>query len=602
MAYRGGVSLTNRVLKVPAISQEHQWQPAFEDLGRSLQETTFVVVDLETTGGSVRDGSAITEFGAVKVRGGKVIQEFQTFVNPGHAIPAFITVLTGITDAMVLKAPKIAEIFPTFLEFCGSKTETVLVAHNAPFDLSFLKGAAAQLNYPWPNFPVVDTARIARLVLTREEVRDCKLSTLAKFYGTEVTPSHRALDDAQATVEVLHGLLERLGSLGVTTLEDLQGFTNRVTPEQRAKKHLAQGIPTTPGVYIFRDSQGEALYVGTAKNLRSRVRNYFGASETRKRIRDMISLLHKIDTIQCATILEAQIRELRLISQKQPRFNRRSKGQEKAIWLRITDELFPRLSAVRGNATLSDEVGWSGPFNGLAEAQLAMEAIHEIVPLRQCNKKITTKNMSSATSCALFDMGRCGAPCVGVESSETYQLHVRAAQDILHRNGSAIEMHLVEKMKKLSQAERFEEAGEYKNRLSAFIVGSSRGQRIRSLTLIPHLIAATPVQNEAENSWEFICVRFGRLAGSAISKSTATIKETIISLSATAEVVLDNGGVLPASSYEEVEKILTYLEQSEVRLVEIQGNWSMPVFGSGAFHKHLIRKENQWQDIQGRFN
>ena len=127
------------------------FQPTFEDLGRSLRDTTFVVVDLETTGASVRNGSAITEIGAVKVRGGRVIQEFQTFVNPGCAIPAFITVLTGITDAMVLKAPTIAEAFPTFLEFCGSKTETVLVAHNAPFDLGFLKGAAAELQYPWPN-------------------------------------------------------------------------------------------------------------------------------------------------------------------------------------------------------------------------------------------------------------------------------------------------------------------------------------------------------------------------------------------------------------------------------------------------------------------
>ena len=570
------------------------FQPTFEDLGRSLRDTTFVVVDLETTGASVRNGSAITEIGAVKVRGGRVIQEFQTFVNPGCAIPAFITVLTGITDAMVLKAPTIAEAFPTFLEFCGPKTETVLVAHNAPFDLGFLKGAAAELKYPWPNFPVIDTVRVARITLSRDEVRDCKLSTLAKFFGTVVTPNHRALDDAQATLEVLHGLIERLGSLGITTLEDLQGFINKVTPEQRKKKHLAEGIPATPGVYIFRGVTGEALYIGTSKNLRNRVRTYFGAGETRRRIREMVALSERVDIIECATVLEAQVRELRLISQKQPRFNRRSRFQERAIWLKVTEEPFPRLSAVRGTSGLKDELGWSGPYNGIAEAQLAIEAIHEVVPLRQCTKRITARSIPKDNSCALFDMGRCGAPCIGIESEDEYGGHAVATHRLLHINSSTVELHLLSKMKLLAKDERFEEAGEYRNRLLAFTKGASRGQRIRSLAKIPHLVAALPLENK---KWEFVCIRFGRLVGSARSTSSIAWSETISSLVQSAERVVPSEDILPASTYEEVEKILAYLDNVAIRVVEIEGEWALPTNGSGASYNEMRQNDSNWHPI-----
>ncbi len=109
-----------------------------------LLEVTFVVLDLETTGGAP-DGNGITEVGAVKVRGGEPLGEFATLVNPGGPIPPFITVLTGITEAMVLPAPPIAEVLPPLLEFLG---DAVFVAHNAPFDTGFLKAACAAHGYP----------------------------------------------------------------------------------------------------------------------------------------------------------------------------------------------------------------------------------------------------------------------------------------------------------------------------------------------------------------------------------------------------------------------------------------------------------------------
>lgn len=206
----------------------NSWQSTLQDFGRTLQEITFVIIDLETTGGAPHLGAGITEIGAVKVRAGELLGQFQTFIDPQHPVPAYITDLTGITDEMVFQSPTISEIFPSLLEFLGSPNETVLVAQNAPFDLSFLKFAARAHGFEWPTYPVLDTAIIARKVLTRDEVPNCKLGTLAEFFGTKTTPNHRALEDARATVDVFHGLLERLGSHDIYTLEELNNFGKKV--------------------------------------------------------------------------------------------------------------------------------------------------------------------------------------------------------------------------------------------------------------------------------------------------------------------------------------------------------------------------------------
>ena len=215
----------------------NSWQATIEDLGRPLVRTTFVVLDLETSGGAPHLGANITEIGAVKVRGGEVLGKFQTFVNPGTPIPSFITELTGINDAMVSSSPRIAEVFPILLEFLGGQNETVFVAHNAPFDISFLKAAATASEYKWPKFTVIDTAKLARKVLGRDEVVNCKLGTLAEFFNTSVSPTHRALDDALATVDVLHALIGRVGSMGIITLDELQDFSNRKS-STRSRKEL----------------------------------------------------------------------------------------------------------------------------------------------------------------------------------------------------------------------------------------------------------------------------------------------------------------------------------------------------------------------------
>ena len=514
--------------------KDQPWQGTFDDLGRNLAQTTFVVIDLETSGGSPAM-AGITEIGAVKVRGGEIIGEFQTLINPGENIPAFITVLTGITNAMVIKAPSIQETFPALLEFLGSPAETVIVAHNAPFDLGFLKGAAKNNQYEWPNFPVVDTARLARQVLTKDEVPNCKLGTLAVFFDAQTSPTHRALDDARATVDVLHGIFDRLGSFGVTTLEELKSFSTRITNAQRDKKYLASSIPQAPGVYIFRGAKNEPLYVGTSRNLKTRVRSYFTAAETRKRIHEMIALTDHVDTVVCATILEAQVRELRMINEHKPHYNKRSRFQEKTLWLKLRQKPMVRFYVVQGNKSIAEHEIWCGPFAGRDEAQSAMNAIHHHF-----------LDVSSFSPSDLRD----------------------------------ITQSLTMKMNSLSDQELFEEAVSVRNQISALTRGVSRGHHIRALTCLPEIIVAKPAHGEGQ--WEFACIRYGRLAGSAISMPGIDVQHTIESLVLTSEVVIDDGSILPASSHEEVEKLLTFIDSEGVRIVSIKGQWALPIFGSTA--------------------
>ena len=135
--------------------------PAPMDLAATaLSDTTFVIVDLETTGASPKKGAAITEIGAVKVRSGEHLGNFESFVNPLSPIPEYITQMTGITDLMLAKAPVIDEILPAFLEFAGQHNEVIIVAHNAPFDLSFLKSAAKELDITWPKYKTLDTVQL----------------------------------------------------------------------------------------------------------------------------------------------------------------------------------------------------------------------------------------------------------------------------------------------------------------------------------------------------------------------------------------------------------------------------------------------------------
>lgn len=523
--------------RLPAI------QPSFEDLEPLLAEVTFVVVDLETTGGSSRS-DAITEIGAVKVRGGEVLGEFATLVNPGGPIPPGIVMLTGITDAMVIEAPPLAAVLPSFLEFARG---CVLVAHNAPFDIGFLRAGAASLGLAWPAFPVIDTVRLARAVFTRSELPSVRLGVLAAAVGARVTPDHRALHDARATVDVLHALIERLGPRGASTLGDLVGAQRAVEPARQRKRYLADGLPASPGVYLFRGAEDEVLYVGTSRNLRTRVRSYFTAAETRARIKEMVLIASRVDHVVCATALEAQIREQRLIASHQPRYNSRSKHPRRLYWIQLAGTASPH--------------GATGPQPG----------------------RITiTASAPTAGRPTLGPFAARQTARIVVDAART----AGTAQALVHGDATALISRLEERMTAEATAGWYQQAAATRDVLCTVVTALDTTQRVTALAAIDELAAAAP---DGSGGWELAIVRRGRLAAAGRARRGVDPRSLLDTLAASAETVVIDPVTGLAASLEETSTVLGFLEQPAVRIAYSSSGWTSPVTAAGRWRDWVTR-------------
>jgi DNA polymerase-3 subunit epsilon len=457
-------------------------QIAFEDLGVPLSEVTFACVDLETTGGAPPE-SRITEIGAVRYRGGERQATFQTLVDPGVPIPRFVSHLTGIDDFMVREAPPVEAVLPSLLEFLRG---AVFVAHNAGFDHRFLNHDLERLGYdPIPGPPVC-TARLARRVLTADDVPNLRLATLAQFFRTAARPTHRALDDAEACAEVLHGLLDLGGRLGILTLTDLREAVRARGRRHLGKVQLADGLPSVPGVYVFRRpptdaGPGEVLYVGKSKDIRARVRSYFYGDD-RRRIDAMLAEAGAVEPHPCGSEVEALVLEARLIRRHAPRYNRRGKAWRRYAYLKLDlAEAWPRLKVVR---KVTGQGAYLGPFRSSRAARQAKDALEEAFPIRRC-----TRSMGRATRfapCALADLGRCVAPCDGRVTPERYEGLVRSLQHALSSPGGLLAA-LEGRMGRLGDQERFEEAADLRDRLSALVAALARARQERWLVAAEHL-------------------------------------------------------------------------------------------------------------------
>jgi DNA polymerase III epsilon subunit family exonuclease len=325
-----------------------------------LDRATFVVVDLETTG--LRPGSArICEIGAVRVRELELAEEFELLVDPGVPIGPAISALTGLRDSDLHGAPHPAIAVRRFLEFAG---DAVLVAHNARFDLAFLDRETERLTGARLAGPVVDTVGLARRLLTGRTPR-AGLASLAQFFGTAAQPCHRALPDAQATAEVLLQLIGLGQERGALTVADLVDLAAPRVRKVYAKRSLAFGAPTAPGVYLFRDAHDNVLYVGRARDLRARLRSYFRSDRQRPAVESALLALERIEWRVFGSELEAALEELRLIRELRPPANARSARPDRYVYLRH-----------RGDSVVcSSKPSPLGPLKSRARARLAARVL-----------------------------------------------------------------------------------------------------------------------------------------------------------------------------------------------------------------------------------
>ena len=461
-------------------------QRSFDDLGAPLHQVTFCVVDLETTGATA-ESCEITEVGAVKVRGGECLGTFQTLVNPGRSIPRSISVLTGIDDSMVVPAPTIDEVLPSLLEFVGG---AVLVGHNLRFDVSFLDAALQRADRPRLANACVDTCALARR-LVRDEVPDCRLGTLASRFRLSHTPTHRALDDALATADLLHTLLERAAAYGVLGLDDLLTLPTMGGHPQAAKLRLTSSLPREPGVYTFRDRNGRVLYVGKATDLRARVRSYFSTDDRRK-IGPLLREAASIDHAVCSSSLEATALEARLLGRLTPPYNRQGTAWHKSAYVKLTDEPFPRLSVARRGGGRALAV--LGPLASARVARLVVDAIESVVPLRRCTSVVRGGRALRDGICSAAQLGVATCPCADPSDAcaaayhATVQRLLRAIED---EPGLLLEP-LHERMSALAGAERYEQAADIRDRAAALAAALRRQRRLDQLRASGRVELALP--------------------------------------------------------------------------------------------------------------
>ncbi|MGH2751768.1 MAG: DEDD exonuclease domain-containing protein [Actinomycetota bacterium] len=525
-------------------------QRSFEDLGTPLSEVTFCVVDLETTGGSP-ERHAITEIGAVKVRRGELEGTLQTLVHPGVAVPAFVRLLTGITDDMLVDAPSLDAVLPTFLEFAVG---TVLVAHNAHFDVGFLNAACTRLGYEALAHRIVDTAGLARRVLAGE-VPNRKLETLARHFRCPHKPSHRALTDALATTDVLHNLIERLAGFGVTTLEDLLSASFTKMDGTFAKITLADEVPSSMGVYRFLGHSGETLYVGKASDLRARVRSYFYGDQ-RARMRSLLRETQKVVWDEHATMLEAEVAEARAIAAETPPYNRAGK-RAGAWYLKLSLRArTPRVSAAR--VPKEDGSLYVGPYSSRMVRGL-IETLRDSGPVHRCN------DPARCRGCAFSQMNACH----GIDPRAHRREIARMATGFVS-SPTLILDPLHERMRRLAGGERFEEAAELRRRAAVF--ESSLAQHLQAVALIAAGDLVVAAGGRA------VLIRRGHLAA-ALDVGGDGAATTVARLQAVGGESAEPRSWMTTSERREARVISSWLNRNarSITLLHASQGWSLPV-------------------------
>lgn len=510
-------------------------QPSLDAVGTPASGGRWVIVDLETTG--LGAGAEITEIGAVSVQDGAIMDEFSSLVKPSRPIPPFITSLTGITPAMVANAEPIASVLERFMDWSGLGTKggPVLVAHNASFDVGFLRRAARASSLPWPRIRVVDTLALARLALPRPLVRNHKLGTIASYFGTATVPEHRALGDARATAEILLGFIDLLAGAGATDVEDLVALTEQAPARRPSAPSFVADLPTSPGVYHFIDTAGDTLYVGSASSLRSRVSSYYTKAEKRSKVQRMVSIAAGVRPYPTASILEARIRELRDIRELAPPYNSASTRQGSQHWV-IAEAGQPR---VVQSVTLDELPRALGPFGTRAHALRAAGAIERV--LAQADP-----------------------------AHRPELLHEAVVASTL-----AVPHTLTALMERLSSQGLYEPAAAARDDLSAYMTGVERAT-MRPILAAPRIVWGSR-RDGGEKGWILHVASHGRHLSSVVIPPHTDPSPWIDVLTSTTPIETD-GVAASCASWAETALLCAELAREGTRLVEWNGPlpWAQP--------------------------
>ncbi len=517
-------------------TDEDRWALlAWRSTQKPLEDIEFVVVDTETTG--LRPGHhRVIELAGIRMRAGEVIGTFQSLLNPGIRLPAFIVQFTGIKQEMVATAPKAHEVFLDFLHFIDG---AVLVGHNVGFDIGFLSYEARLLGYDFP-IDGLDTIPLARRFLPG--LRRFKLDKVANHLKIPTANRHRALGDAQVTAAIFMKLLELAQQQGIQTLGHLRrrlqlpvawsGDITQTTTTKQIDQMRADGkmsaqsgtlrptgtlfldpawkrdFPARPGVYLMKDAYGQVIYVGKAKCLKDRLASYYNQplGYTRK-MDGLLQNVKEIETHVLGSELEALLVESQLIKELQPTYNVQLRNYELYPFIKIdVQHPFPRVYATREVAP--DGARYFGPFRSRRIVDLTIELVQKVFPIRTCTRSLPPLAKPS-DPCLRLHLNRCPGPCRGEVDPAEYCKTIEEVCAFLGGEREDLLDRLRRQMLEASQQLNFERAAWLRDTIRSadeVLIGQ---RLITGAVEANNLVIVYPSAQEGHN--ELFLIRHGRL-------------------------------------------------------------------------------------------
>jgi DNA polymerase-3 subunit epsilon len=372
----------------------------------------YAVVDIETTGGFA-SGNGITEISILVHDGSKVLESFETLINPKQDIPFYIQSLTGITNEMVDDAPVFEDVAGKIYSLLHDK---IFVAHNVNFDYSFVRHQLAQAGYQLQTKKLC-TVRMSRKVIPGHT--SYSLGKLCSALNIPLNDRHRAGGDAAATAILLSLLLEK-DTEGSIALSLNKASKEQILPPNISRAQI-EALPGTPGVYYFKDQKGKIIYIGKAINLKKRVYSHFSGNSIKKQRQEFLKNIHQIEHKTCGTELMALILEASEIQKYWPENNKALKRPEQKYALYTFEDQngFMRLGI--------DKYKKNTPalytFNSLLAGQSMLRGMIKEHTL--CEKLCFIQ--THRASCTAYDTENCHGACLGLEHPYSYNTRVKAS-------------------------------------------------------------------------------------------------------------------------------------------------------------------------------
>jgi DNA polymerase-3 subunit epsilon len=541
-----------------------------------LEEALFTVFDVETTGLSP-DRNRITEIGIVKIKGGEVIDEYETMFDPGQFIPPEITRLTGISNEMVYGKPSFEEKAAEIMEYLfAGDCNIILAGHNVRFDYGFLNASLVRAGYNKITLPSVCTARLARRL--SRALPSKSLDSLKRHFNIRTKRKHRAIDDARATGTILSHFIDQLVTeYEIEFTDELIGFQFRKIYEEkklttRFKKIKIdlRTVPRRPGIYFMMNKNDEVIYIGKAKNLKDRLSSYFYHNTSHStKVRKLVRFVHRVDWETTGSELSALLAESRMIKSHKPRFNSAIKSYRKFPFLKIdVQRPFPRVQKVY--EIIPDGARYYGPFSSSFTVSSLIDRINKIYKLRKCDdiNLVPAKNKST---CLYFEIGQCCAPCNMTVNASAYGKEVKQVDKFLLSSGEdGAAKYLEREMMIASDEMNFEQASYLRDHISDLRKVLLNIELTNSIVELQNYIIRCPA-NTDDNSREIFLMVNGKIAKTfCVSEDTMNDEAAMHNIGEEINYLYFSGALFRDFVF---SKVYHKFKISEIDTLKIISNW-----------------------------